>query len=227
MSDKLRDSQEVKFVEFLAGLLLISKESQKPFYCAPTPRRPSRRKMSTEVFQLPADRTGSVHTSYANDVAITDICGHSEGECCVPGDENFREPAVNPAMEPVVQETLPSNETLRRSEELFREEQGNLGRRTDRMFAWLTLVQWLATIAVAVCVAPHAWNASQGRIRGQLQVAVFLGGALSVVPALLAWRLPGITLTRHAVAVGQMLISGLLIQFTGGHMETRFHVFGS
>src|SRR5256884_2205540 len=32
---------------------------------------------------------------------------------------------------------------------------------------------------------------------------------------------------RHAVAVGQMVMSALLIHITGGRVETHFHVFGS
>src|SRR5438034_5541534 len=40
-----------------------------------------------------------------------------------------------------------------------------------------------------------------------------------------AW--PGEAITRHAVAVAQMLWSALLIHLTGGRIETHFHVFGS
>jgi len=34
-------------------------------------------------------------------------------------------------------------------------------------------------------------------------------------------------LTRHAIAVGQMLCSALLVHLSGGRIETHFHVFGS
>src|SRR5258708_16280703 len=33
--------------------------------------------------------------------------------------------------------------------------------------------------------------------------------------------------TRHTIAVGQMLMSALLIHLSGGRIETHFHVFGS
>ena len=46
-------------------------------------------------------------------------------------------------------------------------------------------------------------------------------------PAVLALVWPGRVLTRHAVAVGQMLVSALFIHLTGGRIETHFHVFGS
>src|SRR5207237_2344887 len=38
---------------------------------------------------------------------------------------------------------------------------------------------------------------------------------------------PGAAITRHSVALAQMLFSALLIHLTGGRIETHFHVFGS
>jgi PAS domain S-box-containing protein len=57
--------------------------------------------------------------------------------------------------------------------------------------------------------------------------AFVLGGIITVLPVFLAFRNPGRPVTRHAVAVGQMLMSALLIHLTGGRIETHFHVFGS
>src|SRR2546423_1822694 len=37
----------------------------------------------------------------------------------------------------------------------------------------------------------------------------------------------GKAFTRHTIAIGQMLMSALLIHVTGGRIETHFHVFGS
>src|SRR5437868_7212817 len=55
----------------------------------------------------------------------------------------------------------------------------------------------------------------------------FLCGAVSILAVAFAGFRPGEPLTRHAVAVGQMLTSALLIHLTGGRIETHFHVFGS
>src|SRR5437868_7344289 len=55
----------------------------------------------------------------------------------------------------------------------------------------------------------------------------FLCGAVSILAVAFAGFRPGEPLTRHAVAVGQMLWSALLIHLTGGRIETHFHVFGS
>jgi len=43
----------------------------------------------------------------------------------------------------------------------------------------------------------------------------------------LAFNRAGATLTRHVIAVAQMLSSALLIHLCGGRLETHFHVFGS
>ena len=41
------------------------------------------------------------------------------------------------------------------------------------------------------------------------------------------FRKPGAAVTRHVVAVGQMLCSALLIHLSGGRTEMHFHIFGS
>ena len=57
--------------------------------------------------------------------------------------------------------------------------------------------------------------------------AVFLGGAITAFPVLLAMFRPGETFTRHTIGIAQMLMGALLIHLTGGRIETHFHVFGS
>src|SRR5213079_2132318 len=57
--------------------------------------------------------------------------------------------------------------------------------------------------------------------------AIFIGGAISLFPVWMTRARPGAALTRHIIAVAQMLMSVLLIDLTGGRIETHFHVFGS
>jgi signal transduction histidine kinase/ActR/RegA family two-component response regulator len=57
--------------------------------------------------------------------------------------------------------------------------------------------------------------------------AFVLGGLLTSLPVALAILRPGAAITRHVIAVAQMLYSALLIHLTGGRLETHFHVFGS
>lgn len=98
---------------------------------------------------------------------------------------------------------------------------------TDRLFAKLMVMQWLGGIVIAVWISPVAWNGSNIQPLWHVWAALFLGGAISAAPVLLAWRRPGRVVTRHVIAVSQILTSALLIHLTGGRFETHFHIFGS
>ncbi len=115
----------------------------------------------------------------------------------------------------------------RRALELFRQQLDDIRQHTDRMFAWLLGIQWLAGILGAVLISPRAWEGLSSHTHIHVWAAVFLGGAISGFPMFLAARHPGTTLTRHVVAVAQMLTSALFIHLSGGRIETHFHIFGS
>jgi PAS domain S-box-containing protein len=100
-------------------------------------------------------------------------------------------------------------------------------RRTDRLFALLLSLQWVAAQATAFLISPEAWAGETHRIPLNVWAALFLGGAIVSLPIYLAMKRPGRVLTRHAVAVGQMLMGALLIHLSGGRIEAHFHVFGS
>jgi signal transduction histidine kinase len=114
-----------------------------------------------------------------------------------------------------------------RADDLFRAHQQDIYRRTDRMFAYLMAGQWLAGIGFALWVSPVAWSGSSSQTHAHVWAALFLGGAISLFPALLALVAPGVPATRYTIATAQMLMSALLIHLTGGRIETHFHVFGS
>ena len=114
-----------------------------------------------------------------------------------------------------------------RTSELFQEQHQGIIEHTDRLFARLMIFQWVFGMALAIWISPRTWAGTQSQIHLHLWAAVFLGGAITAVPVLFARLQPGRVLTRHAIAVGQMLMSALLIHLTGGRIETHFHVFGS
>jgi len=114
-----------------------------------------------------------------------------------------------------------------RAAALFAESLDSTYRHTDRLFAVLMVIQWLAGIAAAVWISPLTWIGATSEIHWHVWAAIFLGGALTAFPVFLAWKQPGRPLTRHTIAVAQMLWSALLIHLTGGRIETHFHVFGS
>src|SRR5438105_4352479 len=114
-----------------------------------------------------------------------------------------------------------------RTATLFEESQDQIHQRTDHMFAWLMVFQWLAGIAAALCISPRTWVGVTSQTHIHVWAAVFIGGAISGFPVFLVWKRPGRASTRHTIAVAQMLTSALLIHLTGGRIETHFHVFGS
>ena len=95
------------------------------------------------------------------------------------------------------------------------------------MFAALMTLQWVAGVAAALWVSPKTWAGTESQTHPHVWAALFLGGAISSLPIVLALTRPGRPSTRYAVAVGQMLMGALLIHLTGGRIETHFHVFGS
>ena len=124
-------------------------------------------------------------------------------------------------------EPAPCRASARGAEALFSEHQQTIYQRTDRMFAALMGLQWLAGVAAALWITPRAWAGATSQMHLHVWAALFLGGAISSLPIALALARPGRATTRYAVAIGQMLMGALLIHLTGGRIETHFHVFGS
>src|SRR3954468_21212016 len=118
----------------------------------------------------------------------------------------------------------PANE---RAEELFQQHRRQIFRHTDQLFAKLMLFQWVACIVIALVVSPRTWQGAASQIHIHVWAAILIGGVISVFPVWLTRAWPGAVLTRHVIAVAQMLMSALLIALTGGRIKTHFHVFGS
>jgi hypothetical protein len=117
--------------------------------------------------------------------------------------------------------------TQERAEQIFQDLRTSIFKQTDRMFAILMAVQWVVGIILALVLSPTTWEGAVSAVHPHVWAAILLGGAISGVPIALALLRPGETVTRHVIAVGQMLTSALLIHLTGGRIETHFHVFGS
>src|SRR6185437_14875221 len=111
-----------------------------------------------------------------------------------------------------------------RAEQLFAEKQKHVYVETDKLMSALMIVQWFVDVIISLLVSPIAWPQSS---HDQLMMAIFLGGFITAAPVLLALKRPGETLTRHVIAISQMVYSSLLIHLTGGRVEAHFHVFGS
>jgi hypothetical protein len=121
----------------------------------------------------------------------------------------------------------PQEDRAQRAALLFDEMRMRIFKQTDRLFAGLMVLQWLGGIVAALCLSPRTWAGSESYVNIHVWAAVFLGGALACLPVALVLLCPGSTLTRHVIAVCEMLFSALLIDLTGGRIETHFHVFGA
>ncbi len=123
-------------------------------------------------------------------------------------------------------ETMASVEN-QRVRELFVQSQHDLHVRTDRNFALLMLIQFVAGVVAALVISPWSWEGEFSQPHIHVWSSLLLGGLISGFPIFLAIAYPGQTLTRHVIAIGQMLMGALLIHLMGGRIETHFHVFGS
>src|SRR5438874_3488049 len=81
--------------------------------------------------------------------------------------------------------------------------------------------------SIAMGISPRTWVGQSSYVHIHIWAAIFMGGAITVFPIWMTRAWPGTALTRHIIAVAQMLMSVLLIDLTGGRIETHFHVFGS
>lgn len=120
-----------------------------------------------------------------------------------------------------------SEEVLQVARHRLHDHQQLIYERTDRMFAKLMLLQWLSGVVIASFISPKAWVGSESHTNPHVWSALFLGGSIILFPVLLGWFRAGSILTRHVMAVGQMLVGALLIHLMGGRIETHFHVFVS
>src|SRR5258708_3704397 len=120
-----------------------------------------------------------------------------------------------------------SQSTLEQASKLFAAHRQTIYKSTDRMFAVLMSIQWIAGVIAALWIAPRTWIGTTSQTHLTVWAAIFLGGAISFFPIVLAITKPGANSTRYVIATAQMLMSALLIYLTGGRIETHFHVFGS
>jgi len=121
----------------------------------------------------------------------------------------------------------PSFDIEQRAAHLFLSERERSWRHTDRIFVILIVIQWLAAIGAALVISPRTWIGGTGITHIHVWASIVLGAVIASAPLYMALRHPGERLTRHVIAVGQMLFSSLLIHVTGGRIETHFHIFGS
>jgi two-component system sensor histidine kinase HydH len=101
-------------------------------------------------------------------------------------------------------------------DEILQQNLRSMHARSDQLFFWLLLAQWGGAVVLALLVSPYAWAGTVRSVHVHVPIAIVFGAILNALPVVLIRVRPGWWLTRHAVAVAQMLWSALLIHLTGG-----------
>jgi two-component system sensor histidine kinase/response regulator len=114
-----------------------------------------------------------------------------------------------------------------RTAELFESHRRSIYVRTDRLFAGLMIAQCLGMIALSLAISPWTYAGGVRRVHPHVIAAVTLSPLIASFPLAMVLAAPGRRITRHVIAVAQMLMSALVIHVTGGRIESHFHVFGS
>lgn len=141
---------------------------------------------------------------------------------------NLHASAVPQTASPELETTVATDAaTARRANEILAQRRHTIYAHVDRMFAVLLILQYFAGIAAAVFISPLTWSGTRTSVHFHVWAAIVLGGLIVSLPIAAAVNSPGKTRTRYLIAIGQMLMSALLIHLSGGRIETHFHVFGS
>lgn len=113
------------------------------------------------------------------------------------------------------------------SEQLYREHLHRIYCRTDLMFAMLMPLQWVLALLIAFTFSPKTWVGTTSSTNVHVWMAIYFGGCITLFPVYVAFKFRGTCFTRHVIAIGQLLMSALLIDVSGGQIEMHFHIFGS
>ena len=97
----------------------------------------------------------------------------------------------------------------------------------SKIFAIFLPVQWIGLVLVAFFFSPETYDGAESSIHPHVYLALALGGLVTLFPAFLARTKPTDNITIHVVALGQLLVSSILIHITGGRIESHFHIFAS
>jgi PAS domain S-box-containing protein len=97
---------------------------------------------------------------------------------------------------------------------------------TDRLFLWLLLGQTVLAIVTALLTSPQPWGGPLG-FPWLAWKALGLGVVITTLPLIAVYSRPGAGSTRREIAVGQGLMTSLLIHVAGGRPEMHYAIFVS
>ena len=97
---------------------------------------------------------------------------------------------------------------------------------TDRLFLWLLLGQTVLAIVTALLKTPQPWDGPLG-LPWLAWKALGLGVVITTLPLIAVYSRPGSGSTRREIAVGQGLMTSLLLHVAGGRPEMHYAIFVS
>jgi two-component system sensor histidine kinase/response regulator len=127
----------------------------------------------------------------------------------------------------IPEKEITTESTAERAEQKYRNQLHAVYKHVDQLFAVLLVLEWSAAVSFALAMTPYTWAGETRWVHLHVWAAIFLGGAIVSVPVAATILRPAMAMTRHIVAIGQMLMSVLLIHLSGGRIEFHFHVFVS
>lgn len=116
---------------------------------------------------------------------------------------------------------------MKRRDEILADTIDRLRSGVDQVFFWVLLGQWLFAIVLALAISPYSYAGNTRSIHFHVTFTVVFGGLINTLPIAMIYLRPGWWLTRHVVAMTQMIWAAILIMITNGRIETHFHIFGS
>jgi signal transduction histidine kinase/DNA-binding response OmpR family regulator len=120
-----------------------------------------------------------------------------------------------------------SEAAVARAHVLFENQLKRVAIRTDRLLAWLIAAEWIGTMITAWLVSPRAWSGAASTVHIHVVAAIGLGAMVTAPGLVVAYLNAGSKWSRHIISAAQMLMGLLLIDATGGRIETHFYIFGS
>lgn len=100
-------------------------------------------------------------------------------------------------------------------------------KKIDNVFLLLFIIQYFFGIFCANFFSPYTWEGDIRTTNLHIWLALYVNALVISLPIYLILKHKGSKLTRHLIAIAQMLNSALLIHLTNGRIETHFHIFGS
>ncbi len=97
----------------------------------------------------------------------------------------------------------------------------------DILFSGLLFAEWISGVLLAMIWSPRVWKGSVSDTHLHVYLALWLGLAIISLPLFLTLKKQGSALTRHVIAISQMIMTAFIIHLSGGRIETHFLVFAS